>query len=434
MHHAFFLLCDPRSKVAYVGSSLVNSSLIEGPEVTRSMEDVERVSPMAEKRNQTENQTEKELLPVTVVSGFRGVGKTSLIDHLRASAKGSRLHVLEDDGERDLIIEIEKLAKADACDHVLLDCSAAEEPFFIAEYLIYGDQRSPPPESLRIDAMVTVVDASTFLRDCLESEELTELGLAADEEDDRLATEVLVEQVEFADILVVNKTDLVPAEHLSRLEALLTRLNPHAKILFASHGRVPSREILGTGFFEFDSTEFGAGWLAELDGEFEGIGELHGVSSFTVLERRPLHPIRFNEFLSDLDFDGLIRAKGRIWVASRHNEVGVWSLAGLASVLTYGGPWYAATPARDWPAEEAERALIMEEWVPPFGDRRQEIAFIGVSMNESEIRERLSECLLTPEEMKGGPEAWQNLMDPLPDWHDETDSEALGGGADTSWT
>ncbi|MEK7357398.1 MAG: GTP-binding protein, partial [Bdellovibrionota bacterium] len=256
---------------------------------------------------------------------------------------------------------------------------------------------------------------------------LFERGLAFDEEDDRMLSELLLEQIEFADVLVLNKTDLVSTEDADSQEALLVRLNPRARVFRCERGRVPSRDLIETGHFELDDTDDGVGWLAELSGDFPSHEGGFGVSSFTVIEHRPFHPIRFNELLNSFDVAGLIRAKGSVWVASRHHEIGIWSLAGKASLLTYGGAWFAATPAREWPPDERERAEIMKGWVPPFGDRRQEIAFIGLRMNEAEIRERLRECLLTPEEMKAGPEGWFTIPDPLPDWHTDTDPESYGG-------
>ncbi|MES2964133.1 MAG: GTP-binding protein [Bdellovibrionota bacterium] len=366
-------------------------------------------------------------VPVTIVSGFKGAGKSTLVEHVVKSARGQRVAVIHDDGEKDLFAEIDNALSVQACDVIVVECAANLEPYFVAEHLVYGDDETPPPTGIRVDTLVTVVDSSSWLDEIQLSADLLERELAFDEEDDRMVSELLLEQIEFSDVIVLNKTDKVSTEDSDAQEALLVRLNPRARVFRCERGRVPVADLLDTGAFDILETDDGAGWLAELSGEFRsGMGGFD-VSSFTFVEHRPFHPIRFNELLNEFDVHGLIRAKGSVWVASRHHEIGIWSLAGRASLLTYGGAWFAATPAREWPADERERAEIMKGWVPPFGDRRQEIAFIGLKLNENEIRERLRESLLTPDEMKDGPEGWFSIPDPLPDWHTDTDPESYGG-------
>ena len=364
--------------------------------------------------------------PVTLISGFKNSGKSTVIEHLLKEARSLRLAVLEDDGEKDIFSEIEEASSLHASDALVIECAANLEPFFVAEHLVDGDEESPPPEGIRVDTLVTVVDASTFLADLQSGADVRERELAFDEDDDRMVSELLIEQIEFADVLVLNKTDLVPTERADELESLLGRLNPRARILRTEFGRVPPGDLISTHAFDVEETDDGAGWLAELSNEFFENEGAFGVSSFTFIERRPFHPLRFNELLSDFEIRGLVRAKGYVWVASRHHEIGIWSLAGSASLLTYGGAWFAATPARAWPEDEMERLEIMKDWTAPFGDRRQEIAFIGLHMDENEIRERLEECLLTPAEMTNGPDGWFSLPDPLPDWHEDTDPESFG--------
>lgn len=371
-------------------------------------------------------------VPVTLVSGFQGAGKTSLIESLKSQLRAKRVAVLFDDGEIDLFQAIENAIRMEAADSILIECAANLEPYFVAEQLVYGDETSSPPTGMRLDTLVTVIDASTFLADMRGTADLMDRDLAFDEEDDRMISELMIEQLEFADVIVLNKTDLMPPEALGRVDALVERLNPRAKIVKAVRGEVAPNEVVDTGYFDFEDTDDGAGWLAELHGDFSELEAVSGVSSFTYTERRPFHPIRLNELLSDLTFKGLLRAKGYVWVATRHHEIGVWSVIASASLLTYGGAWFAATPAREWPRDERERAEIMKEWTPPFGDRRQEIAFIGLDIDESEIRERLNDCLLTHQEMRDGPESWFAIPDPLPDWHVDTDSESFGGS--DSWS
>ena len=364
-------------------------------------------------------------VPITIISGFKGAGKTTLLEHLKKTAKSQRLAFISDDGEGDIFSDIESAVGRDACDAIVLECAGNLEPFFIAEHLVQGDLETPAPTGVRVDTLVTVVDASTWLDEINESADLVDREMAFAEDDDRMVSELLLEQIEFADVLVLNKVDCVSTEDADAQEALLVRLNPRARVFRCERGRVPAADLLKTGSFDIDGTDDGAGWLAELSGEFVSNDGGFGVSSFTYLERRPFHPVRFNELLNDFAVNGLVRAKGYVWVASRHLEMGVWSLAGRASFLTYGGPWFAAMPAREWPTDERERAEIMQLWEPPFGDRRQEMAFIGLNMNEFEIRERLRRCLMTPAEMVGGPEPWLSLPDPLPDWHANTDPESF---------
>ena len=356
-------------------------------------------------------------MPVTLVSGFAGSGKTTLINQLKASLRSRRLAVLVDDGEKDLFAEIEQALNIEGADLIVIECASNLEPYFVAEHLLSGDEQTPPPAGLKIDTAVTVVDAMSFMSLVLSSAKLTAAGLAFDSEDERAVPELLLEQIEFSDVILINKIEQVEEKALQVLEALLERLNPHARLIRVPKAQLRSRDVVETGIFDFDETDDGAGWLAELRGEFDGQESRHGVTSFTFDERTPFHPERFAELLQDFRIEGLVRVKGSVWVASRHNEIGVWSLAGGSSVLTYGGAWFAATPARQWPPDERERQEIMEEWVPPFGDRRQEIAFLGIQLDEHEIRRRLRRCLLTPDEMKNGPDSWHLLPDPLPDWH-----------------
>jgi G3E family GTPase len=360
-------------------------------------------------------------VPATLISGFLGAGKTAVVDHLRRSLKARRAVFLHDSGENELFTEVEEAIQMQGADLIVIECTCHMEPYFAAEALTDGvdDEETvePPPKGLRVDTLVTVVNAEEFLADILGARDLVEIIKDCEPGDDRTVSEILVEQVEFSDVIILNKIDLVEAKALARAEALLERLNPRAKILRSVKGEVDPVEIVGTGLFDMEETDDGAGWLTELNGGFDGIGVVEGVSSFTYIERRPFHPTRFNELLGSFDIEGLVRVKGSIWVASRHHEIGVWSLAGRASTLSYGGAWFAATPTRDWPEDERERAEIMMEWVPPFGDRRQEIAFIGIDMDEQAIRARLDNCILKSEEMKDAPDTWFLLEDPMPDWH-----------------
>lgn len=358
-------------------------------------------------------------VPVTLVSGFSEVGKTSVVEHLRRSLRARRPAFIYFDGESDLLEQIESAIEMDGADLVVIEAACHLEPFAVVELLEEGEPGRLPPKGLRVDTLVTVLDANRLVEEVLGIQDMRERVANCEPEDERTVAEVLIEQIEFADVLVINKINLVDEGSLLKVEALAGRLNPRARLIRAVDGRVRSEDVIATGLFDIEDTDDGAGWLAELEGFFDEIGEVESVASFTYVERRPFHPLRFNEMLADFQVKGLVRAKGTIWVASRHHEIGIWSYAGGASLLSYGGAWFAATPAREWPRDERERADIMSEWAPPFGDRRQEIAFIGIGLSECEVRERVDECLLTADEMKDGPDSWFSIPDPLPDWHVE---------------
>jgi G3E family GTPase len=187
--------------------------------------------------------------PVTLISGFSSSGKSSLVQHLRKS-KNTRLAIIEDDGEKDLFLEIDEAAQMQAADAIVIECAPNLEPFFIAEHLVEGDEENPPAQGVHVDTLVTVVDAANALKDLYGASPLQDRELAFDEEDDRSVAELMIEQIEFADVLILNKIDLVSRERADELESLLSRLNPRAKVLRAEYGRVDASEIVGTGAFE----------------------------------------------------------------------------------------------------------------------------------------------------------------------------------------
>jgi G3E family GTPase len=368
----------------------------------------------------------KRKISITLVSGFHESGKSTLIEHLKKARSPETTLFLHDDGEIDLFAAIEIARQNGKLQSIVIECASNLEPFFVAEHLKFGDAENPAPRGVAVDTIVTAVDASRFLNNLFGSDSLADRGLAFDEADDRKVAELLIEQVEFCDVVLLNKTDLVSENEIRTLETLITRLNSRAKVLRSVRCKVDPNRVIATGLFSFSATDEGAGWLAQLAGELEHEATENGVSSFTYIENRPFHPQRFNQLMGDFKSKGVVRARGSVWIASRHNEIGVWSLAGQSSLLTHGGLWYAATPTRDWPRDEADRLEIMQDWVPPFGDRRQEIAFIGVGMNQAEISARLTACLLNSNEMIDGPGSWQVLEDPLPDWHEDHNSESFG--------
>jgi G3E family GTPase len=267
----------------------------------------------------------------------------------------------------------------------------------------------------RLDTMVTVVDAFNFLKDWEDADGLSERGLAAAEEDERTVVDLLVEQVEFADVLVLNKTDLVSPEQLGRLQGVLRKLNPEARLVLAERGRVPLAEVLDTRRFDFERARRAPGWLKELRGEHTPETEEYGIRSFVFRSRVPFHPQRFWDFLHG-SWKGVLRSKGFFWLATRMDITGVWAQAGGACSFEPAGVWWAALPRAEWPEDPEVRAEIEQELVAPHGDRRQELVFITQDANHEELCQQLEQCLLTSRELQGGPEGWGRLEDPFPAW------------------
>jgi G3E family GTPase len=334
----------------------------------------------------------------------------------------------------DLLVEVGRLAREGRFDALLIESTGISEPMPVAETFTFEDEQGQAlGDVARLDTMVTVVDAAAFLRELGQADDLLERGLAAGEEDDRTISDLLVEQVEFADVLVLNKVDRVSPEDLDRVEALLRRLNPTAELVQSTFGRVPLSLLLDTGRFDFDRAAEAPGWLAELRGEHVPEAEEYGVSSFAYRSRRPFHPARFSDWI-DQERDGLLRAKGTFWLATRPDLVGLYSLAGGACRTEPGGRWLAATPKADWPDDPDECQAALDDWDPTFGDRIQELVFIGIGLDREEICRSLDACLLGDEELDGrDPLSAFDLPDPFPGWVDgpcedhDHDPEALAG-------
>ena len=392
-------------------------------------------------------------LPVTVLSGFLGAGKTTVLNHILNNRDGLRVAVIVNDMSEinidaatvkneisfnraeeklvemsngcicctlreDLLEEIERLAHEGKYDYLAIESTGISEPLPVAETFTFADEDGKSlSEISRLDSMVTVVDALNFLKDYDEAKFLNEVGESLGEEDERSVADLLVEQVEFADILLISKTDLVSEQELARLKSILQTLNTEAIQVPIEHGKVPLDKVLNTGRFSFERAQQSPGWLKEMRGEHVPETEEFGISSFSYEARRPFDPQKFYDFIHSKDIAGkLIRSKGFFWLATRPQLAGSWSQAGGMARYGAAGLFWKAVPKEQWPEDPEYLKAIEEQWMEPFGDMRQELVFIGQGLNKNDIIERLDRCLLTDEQLIQGHHVWAEMPDPFPAW------------------
>ena len=392
-------------------------------------------------------------LPVTVLSGFLGAGKTTVLSHILNNRQGKKVAVIVNDMSEinidagivknevslnhseeklvemsngcicctlreDLLLEVNKLAKEKKFDYLVIESTGISEPLPVAETFTFADETGVSLSDVaRLDTMVTVVDAVNFLKDYEEAKYLKDSGESLGEDDDRSVADLLVDQIEFADILLVSKTDLVESENIEKLKAILKSLNTHAQILPISQGQVDVEEVLDTGLFDFERAQQAPGWLKEMRGEHVPETEEYGIGSFSFIARLPFHPERFHHFLhSTKQYGKLIRSKGIFWLASRHKYAGQWSQAGGIARYGFAGMFWSSVPVNSWPTDEESINTIREQWEEPFGDKRQELVFIGQSLDEDAMLKALDNCLLSEEELLKGESYWETLDDPFPPW------------------
>ncbi|MEO0443474.1 MAG: zinc metallochaperone GTPase ZigA [Pseudomonadota bacterium] len=392
-------------------------------------------------------------LPVTVLSGFLGAGKTTVLSHILNNREGRKVAVIVNDMSEvnidsaivqsevsfnhseeklvemsngcicctlreDLLLEVNKLAKEGRFDYLVIESTGISEPLPVAETFTFADENGVSlSEVSTLDTMVTVVDAVNFLNDYEQAQFLKDKGEALGDDDERNVADLLVDQVEFADVILVSKTDLVDVKTRERLRAILRTLNTHAAIIPVEHGQVRLDQVLNTGLFDFEKAQQAPGWLKEMRGEHVPETEEYGIASFCYMARKPFHPEKFHRFLGKRQQYGkLIRSKGYFWLATRPKFAGQWSQAGGVAHYGLGGIFWKSVPKERWPTDPVYLDMIKKNWVEPFGDMRQELVFIGQGLDKNTIVKALDECLLTEEEMRLGEECWKNLPDPFPAW------------------
>ena len=391
-------------------------------------------------------------LPVTVLSGFLGAGKTTMLNHILRNREGLKVAMIVNDmseinvdaaiirGEtalsrteeklvemtngcicctlrEDLLIEVQRLAADGRFDYLLIESTGISEPMPVAETFTFTDEEGRSLSTVaELDSLVTLVDCENFLRDYETFDDLADRKLGVSDDDHRNIVDLLIDQIEFATVIVLNKSDRIDAEAMEELKRFVHHLNPYAQILESQYGQVDLKSVLGTGTYNEEWAEGHPNWLAVPRGSEQSEVDEYGIESFIFEARRPFHPERFALALSFDDgiLAGVMRSKGYCWIATHHSEAFRWSQAGVSIKMDQDGPWMCTVDDTEWPEDEASREWIMSTMEEPWGDRRQELVFIGSEMDEVVLRSRLEDCLLTDEEMLLPPEQWALWECPLP--------------------